>query len=103
MPGVKAKQSLILRSDGTFVLYNQEDYDGDANTNTVADGNWEMLESNSQISKVKVFGKWNDVTKIVEYYKGTGKQDVTKIFNDVLTIDAAQVRGEKMIGTFYVK
>lgn len=100
-------QSLILRSDGTFVLYEEnESYDSNENTRsiigqTIADGNWEMLESKGNTVKVKIFGKWFDTTEVQEWYKGPRTKEATKIFNDVLTIDANTVRGDKMVGTFY--
>jgi hypothetical protein len=100
-PGVKTEQSIILRSDGTFVMYSAENYDGAATAETIADGNWEMLEGNDKTAKVKVFGKWYDVSQVTDYYKGTGTKEITKIFNDVLTISADQISGGKKIGIFY--
>ncbi|MBL7804567.1 MAG: hypothetical protein JNL02_12575 [Saprospiraceae bacterium] len=102
-------KSIILRSDGTFVLYEEnESYDTDANTQvvsgqTIADGNWEMLESKGGAVKVKVFGKWFDATEVQEWYKGPRSKEATRIFSDVLTITASTVEGQKMIGTFYRK
>lgn len=102
-------QSIILRSDGTFVLYEEsESYENDGNTRsisgqTIADGNWELLENKGNTVKVKVFGKWFDASEVQEWYKGPRSKEATKIFNDVLTIDAITVKGEKMIGTFYRK
>lgn len=102
-------QSIILRSDGTFVLYEEsESFETDANTQvvtgeTIADGNWEMLESTGGTVKVKVFGKWFDATEVLEWYKGPRAKEATRIFSDVLTITAGTVEGQKMIGTFYRK
>lgn len=92
-------QSLILRTDGTFVLYSKSMSDEDADISSFADGNWELLANN----KIKVFGKWTDLVTLPEYYKGTEAQNPTRIFKDVLSIDAQKVVGEKMIGTFYLK
>ena len=91
--------SLILRSDGTFVYYSENSSGGNLDLSTIADGNWEMLSG----SKIKVFGKWTDQVNWPEYYKGNTPQSPTRIFNDVLTIDAQKVIGTKMMGTFYLK
>jgi hypothetical protein len=100
-PGVKIEQSIILRSDGTFVMYVAENYDGAATAETIADGNWEIVDGNQKSAKVKVFGKWYDVSQVQDYYKGSGTQEITKIFNDVLTVEDGGIKGGKKIGTFY--
>jgi hypothetical protein len=100
-PGVKIEQSIIFRSDGTFVLYVSENYDGAANAETIADGNWEIVDANQKTAKVKVFGKWYDVSQVQDYYKGSGTKEITKIFNDVLTIEGDAIKGGRKIGTFY--
>ena len=92
-------QSLILRSDGTFVMYSESFSGGDPDISSIADGNWEMLSG----SQVKVFGKWTDLDSGADYYEGTSKQNRTRIFKDVLTIDAESVTGTKMLGKFYLK
>ncbi len=92
-------QSLILRSDGSFVLYSLARSDGEADISTFADGNWEILSNN----QVKVFGKWTDLINLPDYYKGSAQHNPTRIFKDVLTIDATKVTGTKMVGTFYLK
>lgn len=100
-------QSLILRADGTFVLYSEEETFGDesaaieTSAQTIADGNWQLLEANTRTAKVKVFGKWFDYSEALEYYKGPTSREATKIFSDVLTIDRQSIVGEKMIGRFY--
>ena len=91
--------SLILRSDGTFVYYSENSSGGNLDISSIADGNWEMLSS----AQIKVFGKWTDQVNWPEYYKGNTPQSPTRIFNDVLTIDAQKVIGTKMMGTFYLK
>jgi hypothetical protein len=37
----------------------------------------------------------------MEYYEGSTKEAVTRIFKDIITIDNQTVTGEKMIGKFY--
>lgn len=92
-------KSLLLRSDGTFVYYNENFSGGTLDVSTIADGNWEILSD----TQVKVFGKWTDQINWPEYYKGTAQETPTRIFKDVLTIDANQVVGTKMLGTFFLK
>lgn len=96
------QQSLILRSDGTFVMYNQADDEG-ISSETLADGNWELQEASADKAKIKVFGKWYDFTTMQEYYKGNSEKEATKIFSDVLTVDAEKIKGGKMLGTFWIK
>lgn len=91
-------QSLILRADGTFVMYSEAYSDGDPDMYSFADGNWELLSK----SQVKVFGKWTDLVDLPEYYQGVNQQSPSRIFNDVLNIDAKKVVGTKMLGTFYL-
>lgn len=98
---VYTTQSLILRSDGTFVLYQTESYGDDAGSETLADGNWELLNADAATASVKIFGKWNNLSQLLEYYQGASAQQVTKIFSDVLTVDAQTVKGQKMVGTFW--
>lgn len=101
--GYIRRQSLILRDDGTFVLYSREIFeDNTADATTLADGNWELIKADANQATVKVFGKWYDLANIQAYYKGPTKQEVTKIFNDVLRIDREKISGTKMIGTFYL-
>lgn len=100
---VVTSQSLILRSDGTFVLYQDETYGDDAGSQTLADGNWELLEHNSASATVKIFGRWNNLSQLLEYYEGSTPQQVTRIFSDKLTIDATAVTGQKMAGKFWLK
>lgn len=97
------QQSIILRADGTFVLYSADIGEDGAESETLADGNWELLEADAQSARLKVFGKWYDMTLVAEYYKGSSQREVTKIFNDVLLIENGQLKGGKMIGTFYLK
>jgi hypothetical protein len=92
-------QSLILRSDGTFVMYSEAYSDGDPDVLSFADGNWELLSK----SQVKIFGNWTDLVNLPEYYQGVNQQSPSRIFNDVLNIDAKKVVGTKMLGTFYLK
>jgi len=101
--GVVTRQSLILRSDGTFVLYSSNRLPNDTESQTLADGNWELLRADGAGAVLKVFGKWNNVSDFVELYQGKTTKDITRIFSDELTIEANTVKGKKMIETFYIR
>lgn len=97
-------QSLILRSDGTFVLYTRSsDTEDESNAGvqkTFADGNWELQRADGKSATVKIFGQWTDVSNLADYYKGSTTEQVTRIFNDVLTIEKNKLHGTKMLGEF---
>jgi hypothetical protein len=100
------QQSLILRSDGTFVVYTQTNGPNDdasmkAEQKTFADGNWELLRADAKTASVKIFGQWTDVSNLADYYKGASTAQVTRIFNDVLTIEKNKLSGTKMVGVFF--
>ncbi len=96
------KQSFILRSDGTFVLYSMDLLPDDTESETLADGNWELLKSDAATATVKIFGKWNNISEVQDYYQGSSSQQATRIFSDVLTIDHKTLQGTKMVGIFYL-
>lgn len=100
---VQTEQSLILRSDGTFVLYSADIMPDDTESQTLADGNWELIRSDPATAILKVFGRWNNVSDFIELYKGTTTQDVTRIFSDELVIENNTITGKKLIGTFYIR
>ncbi|MBL7783298.1 MAG: hypothetical protein JNM22_18855 [Saprospiraceae bacterium] len=93
-------QSLILRSDGTFVMYSVTEETGDQ---ILADGNWELNQAGNGSATLTVFGKWFSQTNLASYYEGNSREEVTRIFKDVLTVTPEMVSGTKMIGTFWVK
>lgn len=101
------QQSLILRSDGTFVVYSSSsdpnDETGTAEQKSYADGNWELLSADAQQARVKIFGRWTDESNLADYYKGLARQAFTRIFSDVLTIEKNQLSGSKILGDYYFK
>lgn len=101
--GVVTQQSIILRSDGTFVFYSNDAMPDGTKSQTIADGNWEMISADPANFVIKVFGKWNNVSDFADYYKGASTQNTTRIFSDELVTDGNMVRGKKMIGTFYIR
>ncbi|MFN4081474.1 MAG: NADase-type glycan-binding domain-containing protein [Saprospiraceae bacterium] len=95
------RQSLILRSDGTFVMYRSV-YGGDGSDtetaeHTVAEGNWEQQASN----KVRVFGKVYNSKDVIEWYKGSSRKEFTRIFSETLEITPSKISGPGYIGVFY--
>lgn len=96
-------QSIILRADGTFVFYSSVNDQDDTNVETLADGNWELLEATATAARVKIFGKWRDLDNVAAYYEGQHKAETTRIFKDELTVTADRLVGTKMVGTFYLK
>jgi len=92
-------QSLILRADGTFVLYSASESGTGMAYSAFADGNWGLISG----TQLKVFGKWNEIADGMEYYEGVSEQNFTQIFSDVLTISGNKLTGTKQIGTFYWK
>lgn len=101
--GVMTQQSLILRSDGTFVMYSSDIMPDDTEVQTLADGNWELISSDPAEAVIKVFGRWNNVSDFADYYRGNTTQNVTRIFSDQVLTDGNIVRGKRMLGTFYLR
>ncbi|GAB4494544.1 MAG: hypothetical protein OHK0019_21180 [Saprospiraceae bacterium] len=101
--GTITEQSLIIRSDGTFVLYSNEILPDDSESQTLADGNWELVSSDEAGATIKIFGRWNNVSNFADYYRGKSVQNVTRIFSDELTTDGNTVQGKKIVGMFYVR
>lgn len=94
-------RSLVLRDDGTFVYYgNDENTEAGSLAKTLADGNWELVRADANTAELRVFGKWYDMSNAQDYYKGATKTEITKIFNDVLKINATSVQGSKLLGNF---
>lgn len=93
------QRSLILRPDGTFVMYDQTDDEG-ISSETAAEGNWELLEANASAAKIKVSGKWHDFTVLPET---ADERETNKIFSETMTLDREKIVGGKMLGTFWLR
>lgn len=100
---IYTNQSIILRDDGTFVLYANEYSPPDDSIETIADGNWEILEADNKKAKIKIFGKYLNFSELELYYKGKSKGDVARIFKDELTITAQKITGKKLMDEVYIK
>ncbi|MDX2136059.1 MAG: hypothetical protein SFV52_14840 [Saprospiraceae bacterium] len=102
-PDLQAEQAIILRTDGTFVVYRNEKWTDGAGSEIVADGNWELLSADTRSARVKIFGKLTDVSQYDAYYKGAVTTRFTRIFKDELTIDGATIQGKDFIQTLYIR
>lgn len=93
-------KSIILRSDGTFVMYEVVEDSGDQ---ILADGNWKLDKSDARSATITVFGKWFSQYNLAAYYEGNTREEATRIFKDEVVITAEAITGTKMIGGFRVK
>ncbi|HZY83051.1 MAG TPA: hypothetical protein VFE50_26210 [Cyclobacteriaceae bacterium] len=99
----ESEKSLILRSNKTFVIY---EYSTSATasveqtTETVADGNWEIIDQKENSATIRIFGKLFNLSEAAEVYKGNTSSEVIKIFQDNLHITPEEVKGEKFIDAF---
>lgn len=101
------EQSIILRSNGSFVIYSTFSGSkelGDmgeekVKTKIVADGNWELKKASSNSAEIRIFGRKHQIKKLEEYeynFNPYGQGSSTKvsqrtansevIFSDFLTI-----------------
>jgi hypothetical protein len=99
-------RSIILRSNKTFVLYEEKKFDGseqDEDIQIVADGSWEVVEQNGSYAKIRVFGKLFNLSETIDYYKGNTSVEIVKIFQEHLTLTEGELQGEKFVDRFYLK
>ncbi|MEM7105524.1 MAG: hypothetical protein AAF502_20470 [Bacteroidota bacterium] len=98
-------KSIILRSDYSFVVYEyNEIYEVDQEKEEIiAEGNWELLELEPGIAKIKVFGKYINLSELNDFYKGVSNNSVLAIFKDELTINDNEIKGDKFFETFYIQ
>ena len=98
--------SFILRSNNTFVMYDREalyveDYEsGDESSDvkeTIADGNWELKESNGNYLKIRIFGKIFSSTTAKELYRADVTSSNVRIFQDNLTLTKDKITGERFV------
>ena len=89
-------RSAIFRSDGTFVLYASEEDEID-NVETIADGNWEIIQADGQSASISIFGKLLDFSLLEIYYAGEGEVELERIFKDKILIEGNTIEGEKLV------
>ncbi len=99
-------RQLLLRSDGTFVLYlksSERTSKQQSEINQVADGNWEVQSVSAGNAKIKIFGKLHRILDKEKYYVGKTKNDKTKIFKEFLTVKNGKVYGEKLVDSIRIE
>ena len=103
--------SLLFRSNNSFVMYQKEgeyeefydekaqDYDMyESSEETIADGNWEIVEQGKDKVVLRVFGRiYNTVDEMEVYKAGNITNETLKIFQDKITITNSEIKGEKYI------
>lgn len=94
-----SENSLILRSDYTFVLYENDNSDNDKRE-IIGDGSWEIVDLQKDKAKIRVFGKLLDLSQTFNEYQGSSSSSYLRIFQDFVTIDNTTVKGEKFVRTF---
>ncbi|MBN1498938.1 MAG: hypothetical protein JW982_02175 [Spirochaetes bacterium] len=108
------EQSLILRSNGSFVVYKKDVTDS-SSKNVIGDGNWQIVKNSSASAEVKIFGRMRKIIETSrevevdedEYDPYGGKRtsmmtvknssDEEVIFSDVLDITQNSVISRKKI------
>ena len=88
-----SNQSLVIRSNGSFVLWKHDGFvDGDRNS-VYADGNWQVLDDRS----MRIFGRLHRLTLSNDYYfdpyagvatNTNANADRVTIFSDTLRFGA---------------
>ncbi len=95
------QNSIILRSDFTFVIYQQEeDQEADAKIEKIADGGWEVVESNQNSAKIRIFGKLINLSESYDFYQGKTDKEYIQIFQDFLQINKGSIKGTNFFGEF---
>ncbi len=101
-----SSRSLILRSDYTFVLYEENSsrtQKKSAEQKILADGSWELLKLEKEQAEIKVFGKYFDQSQAHIFYKGKSSSEHLKIFKDILKINYKKIKGGKFVAEYYLK
>ena len=91
-------QSLVLRSNGSFILWKHIEEDGDTEI-MYADGNWQIIDDNT----VKIFGRLHRIERYSQAsydpYSGVRPdqvQDLDRVtmFNDILQFDSSRISSD---------
>jgi len=92
-------QTLIIRSDNTFVYYKNSEID-DTYNQIVAYGNWELKSTDG--SNIRIFGRLRTVSENYSPYQGNDSSNSEQIFQDYLTITKSRIGGQKFIGALEI-
>jgi len=92
-------QTLVLRSNGSFILWKHREQDGDTEI-MYADGNWQIIDDNA----VRIFGRLHRIGRYSQAsydpYSGVrpGQEpdmDRITIFNDILEFDGSHISSDR--------
>ncbi len=92
-------QTLVLRSNGSFILWKHREQDGDTEI-MYADGNWQIIDDNT----VKIFGRLHRIGRYSQAsydpYSGVRPDqdpdlDRITIFNDILEFDSGRISSDR--------
>lgn len=93
------KKSIVLRSNGSFVLWIEESategMGGGFTESKVFDGNWDLISANGSQAKIKIFGKAVTTTENYDPYKTSEKSSRSAIFSDTVTVTEGEFKAAK--------
>lgn len=99
--------SIILRSNGSFVLYHIEtDFESgsEVRVEQIADGNWSVESKDGPNVKVKLFGNLRVVMNRTDVYtKKSSSNASSRIFSEMVTIDGNMMNGTKLVNRLFYK
>lgn len=107
-PDQVSVQSLVLRSNGSFVLWKEtysEGPSGDDSEKIVADGNWQITKSDKGKSLVRIFGRLhqlktlgsNNYNPYAGENSGPSQTETIQIFQDALEITPTSLISQKRL------
>lgn len=101
-------RSILLRSNNTFVWYQNEyesitdeteEYEENGVETTkqiIADGSWYIVDESSTHIKIKIFGKMFEPRDSSDLYKGNVTNTTLRIFHEYLTITKDKIEGKNI-------
>ncbi|MCP4134607.1 MAG: hypothetical protein GY754_26775 [bacterium] len=92
-------QSLILRSNNSFVLWVESEdstYDRTMSQRKVLDGNWELVSLSGEAASIKIFGKIFNIAELSQMYQGDKRTETVSIFQDLLTVSKDAITAKKV-------
>lgn len=99
--------SLLLRSNGSFVLYHEEvlqQGDDRISTEQIADGNWSIESKNGTNVRIKVFGNLRQVFGKTDIYtKKSSSRNSSRIYSEIINIDGEKFSGSNLAENLYYR
>ncbi|BDD07188.1 hypothetical protein AUTU_46710 (plasmid) [Aureibacter tunicatorum] len=106
---ISSYNSILLRSNNTFVMYNRtteefeddiEEYYDENLSEMIADGNWELKSLSDDEVKIRVFGKVFSAANNSQIYKGGDNQRNLRIIQDIVIISKDEMKGSRLVKKF---